>query len=304
MEATQFDVIILGSGPAGLQAAIHAARRKVSVLVLGRVHKSSAFSAHIENYCCIEGEAGEELLRQARLKAEQSGALFLEEDVTELKKEERFVVRAEGGKTFQANALILAMGVSRNKLGIKGEKHWVGRGLSYCVDCDAGFHKGEDVAVAGCGSAAVSGALTLLFYAREVHLVCDKLEVADYLNEKLREGAIHLHEGKTVVDIHGDKAVSGVSLNDGSLLAVGGLFIELGAKGATALLGNLGVALDMETLRYVTTDKKQATNVEGIYAAGDICGPPWQVAKAVGEGCVAGLEAAAYAKKFKSNMAG
>jgi thioredoxin reductase (NADPH) len=81
---------------------------------------------------------------------------------------------------------------------------------------------------------------------------------------------------------------------------VGGVFIELGAKGATALAGNLGVALDSETLRYIAANRKQETNVPGVYAAGDICGPPWQVAKSVGEGCVAGLEAAAYAKKVKA----
>ncbi len=304
MEDSNFDVIILGSGPAGLQAAIHAARRKASVLVLGRVHKSSAFTAHIENYICIGGEAGRDLLKQACMKAERSGAAFLEEDVMGLTQADGwFSVQVESGGTFQTRALILAMGVSRNKLGVKGEKELTGRGVSYCVDCDAGFYKEADVVVVGCGSAAVSGALTLIFYAHEVHLVCDKLDVADYLNEKLKESTIEIHEGRKIVDILGNDAVSAVLFDDGTRLDVSGVFIELGAKGATALLGNLGVSLDTETMRYITTGKKQETNIPGIYAAGDICGPPWQVAKAVGEGCMAGLEAAAYAKKIQRGKA-
>lgn len=301
MQKEQYDVVILGSGPAGLQAAIHAARRKVSVLVLGRLGKSSAYSAHIDNYCCVDGESGAELLKQARLKAEESGAETIEEDVTELKMEDGgFRVKAEGGRELKTKAIILAMGISRNRLNVKGEKDFQGKGVSYCVDCDAGFYRGESVAMVGCGSAAVTGALTMLFYAKEVHLVCERLEVAQYLVEKLRESPIHVHDGRKVAEIVGGQTVDGIVLDDGTSLKVGGVFIELGAKGATALAGSLGVALDSETMRYIATNKSQETNVPGIYAAGDICGPPWQVAKSVGEGCVAGLEAAAYAKKIKS----
>ncbi len=298
MEQDHFDVIIFGSGPAGLQAAIHAARRKVSVLVLGRLPKSSLYRAHIENFCCIEGEAGADLLRQAHAKAEESGAGFLEEDVTELGKEdEHFTVKVESSRILKAKALVFAMGISRNKLGLKGEKAFLGRGVSYCVDCDAGFYKGESVAVIGNGSAAVTGALTLLFYAKEVHLVCETLEVADYLAEKLQESAIQIHEGRKVREIVGNESVEGLILDDGTSIEASGIFIELGAKGAIDLAAYLGVAPDSETMKYIAAGKRQETNVPGVYAAGDICGPPWQVAKAVGEGCVAGLEAAAYAKK-------
>lgn len=300
MQTNSFDIIILGSGPAGLQAAIHAARRKVSVLVLGRVQKSSAFNAHIENYCCIAGESGADMLEHGRKKAEASGAALMEEDVIGLsRKDGGYSVETESGKSLHTHALILAMGVSRDKLGLEAEKRLMGRGISYCVDCDAGFYKDANVAVVGCGSAAVSGALTLLFYAKRVHLVCDKLEVADHLAERLKESAIELYEGTTVMNIQGEDAVSGISLDDGTTLEVEGVFIELGAKGLTSLVGPLGLTLDQETMRYIETDKKQETNLPGIYAAGDICGPPWQVAKAVGEGCVAGLEAAAYVGKLR-----
>jgi thioredoxin reductase (NADPH) len=300
MQKEQYDVVIIGSGPAGLQAAIHAARRKVSVLVLGRPGKSSAYNAHIDNYCCVDGASGTELLKQARIKARESGAETVEEDATELSKENGgFLVKVEGGRELKTMSVILAMGISRNRLNVKGEKDFQGKGISYCVDCDAGFYRGESVAMIGCGSAAVTGALTMLFYAKEVHLVCDRVDVASYLNEKLEESPIHVHEGRKVVEIVGDRVVTGVMLDDRTTLKVGGVFIELGAKGATALAGSLGVALDSETMRYIATNKNQETNVPGIYAAGDICGPPWQVAKSIGEGCVAGLEAAAYAKKIR-----
>lgn len=291
----------MGSGPAGLQAAIHASRRKVSVLVLGRIKKSSAYRAHIDNYCCIEGESGADLLSQGRAKAEHSGAVFMDEDVTDLEPGESggYTVKTESGQAFEAASLVLAMGISRNRLGLENESRLVGRGVSYCVDCDGFFFKNEPVAVVGCESAAVSGALTLMFFASQVHLICETLQVNDYLREKVEESGLTLHEGRKINRIMGEEQVDGALLDDGTELEVSGIFIELGAKGAVSLAGSLGVALDTETMSYIAVNRKQETNLPGVYAAGDICGPPWQVAKSVGEGCVAGLEAAVYAKKQK-----
>lgn len=301
MNEKSFDLIILGAGPAGLQAAIHATRRKASVLVLGKIHKSSAYKAHIENYCCIDGNAGADLLTGGHARAVQSGAIFMEEDVTSIAPENGFfVVTLESGQAVKGRALILAMGISRKRLGLKREKELVGQGVSYCVDCDGGFFKGETVAMVGCESAALTSALTMLFYAREVHLVCEKLAVVDELARKVRESEIIIHEGRTLKEIVGEASVEGIVLDDGTRIDLTGIFIELGAKGAVGLAAGLGVALD-ETMQYITTNKKQETNIPGIYAAGDICGPPWQVAKAVGEGCVAGLEAAGYARKRKES---
>jgi thioredoxin reductase (NADPH) len=293
-----YDVIILGTGPAGLQAAIHAARKKVSVLVMGRDHKSSAYGAHIENYCCMDGIRGDELLRRGRSQAEDSGTEFLNEDAVELNREDGwFIVKAEGGIEFRCRSSVLAMGISRKKLRVPGEKEFLGRGVGYCVDCDANFFKGMVVAVAGCGSAAVSGAMTLLFYASDVYLICERLEVSEDLAGQVRRGAIHLYEGRSVKEISGKEAVQSILLDDGSRLEVSGIFIELGAKGAVELVGGLGIELDSEAMQYIVTNKNQETNIPGLYAAGDICGPPWQVAKAVGEGCVAGIEAAGFAKR-------
>ncbi|MEE8553062.1 MAG: FAD-dependent oxidoreductase [Desulfobacterales bacterium] len=297
----EYNVVILGTGPAGLQAAIHAARAKVSVLVMGREHKSSLYKAHVENYCCITGISGQELLQQGVRQASDSGAHFLHEDVIKTSQEDdRFIILTENERNIKTRALIMAMGITRNRLGVPGEKEFLGKGVSYCVDCDANFYKGAKVAVVGDESAAVSGSLTLLFYAEEVHLVSNRLQVSDRLDYQIRESDVNIHLGSKVKEIVGLDNVDGLIMDDDQRLNVDGVFIETGAKGAVELAATLGVALDEEKFQYIVTDKQQQTNVPGIYAAGDICGPPWQMAKAVGEGCVAGLSAAKYAKKLRS----
>lgn len=295
---TTYDVIILGTGPAGLQAAIHAARKKVSVLVLGKETKSSLFHAHVENFCCLFNVSGEDMLDVGRRQAANFGAAMLEEDVLSVAPDGSFYkIVTESGQGLVCKTLIVATGTARNKLGVAGEKDYLGKGVSYCVECDANFYKGEDVAVVGGASAAVSGALTLLGYARTVHLICGELEVADGLKTQLEQSAVVVHEKAKVKEIVGQTSVEGLVLSDGSKLQVSGVFIELGAKGVMELATHLGVQLDDE-MKYIDTNKKMETNIPGVFAAGDICGPPWQMAKAVGEGCVAGLNAATFAKKL------
>jgi thioredoxin reductase (NADPH) len=296
-EIKKYDIVILGTGPAGLQAAIHAARRKVSVLVLGKESKSSIFHHHVENYCCVFNTTGEDIIKTGRQQAASFGAEFRDEDVLAMAAEGRgFRITLESGGFVSTAAVVIATGTSRKKLGAPGEKELFGRGVSYCVECDCNFYKGAEVAVAGCGSAAVSGALAMLAYARRVHLVCEKLEVNAVLEAELRGSGVVLHENRRVAGISGTDAVEAVVLDDGSRLPVQGVFIEMGARGVMELAGLLGVQLD-EEMKHIQTNKKMETSVPGIYAAGDITGPPWQVAKAVGEGCVAGLEAAGYAKR-------
>lgn len=294
------DVVIVGSGPAGLQAAIHAARKQVSVLVLGKEHKSSLFRAHVENMCCLFNATGQSMLETGRRQAQNFGSRFLEADILKITPQgDVFVLDTENGARLQCKAMILATGTARNKLRVKGEKELVGKGVSYCVDCDGNFYRGEAVAVVGGESAAADGALTLVEIADTVHLICDDLNLAEALRHKLEKSKVVIHKGAKIQEISGGDQVSAIVLDDGTTLSASGVFIELGAKGLLELATGLGVALDDE-MRYIQTDKGQRTNVPGIFAAGDICGPPWQVAKAVGEGCVAGLNAADYAKKRKS----
>jgi thioredoxin reductase (NADPH) len=297
----EYDVIILGTGPAGLQAAIHAARKKVSVLVLGKETRSSLFHAHVENFCCIFNITGEEMLNLGRQQAANFGADLLEEDVLNLLPEGPYYkIISESGTELIGKSLIVATGTTRNKLNVHGEKEFLGRGVSYCVECDANFFKGEDVAVVGGASAAVGGALTLLDYARTVYLVCEKLEVADALAAELRKSKVVIYEDAGVKEISGDGAVRKIILTDKSEIPVSGVFIELGARGVMELAAHIGIRLDDE-MKYIATNKNMETSVPGVFAAGDICGPPWQMAKAVGEGCIAGIAAASYVKKSKNS---
>ena len=299
LEKTDYDVVIIGTGPAGLQAAIHAARKKVSVLVMGKETKSSLFHAHVENFCSLFNVSGEEMLYVGRQQAQNFGSTLLEEDVLSIVRDaEYFKIITESNVELQSRALIIATGTARKKLGVAGEKEFLGRGVSYCVECDANFYKDEDIVVAGGASAAVSGALAMLNYAKTVHLVCDSLEVAEALKKDLMQSNVVVHEDTQIEEIAGKGNVQKINLSNGTSLSASGIFIELGAKGVMELATHLGIQLDDE-MKYIQTNKKMETNIAGVFAAGDICGPPWQMAKAVGEGCVAGIGAASYAKKIR-----
>jgi len=293
----EYDVVVVGAGPAGLQAAIHAARRRRSVLVLGKEEGSALSRGHVANLFGASATAGTELLRRGRDQAREAGAELVAEDAVALRTDAGHLIAVlESRREALARALVLATGAAVNRLGVPGEKELTGRGVSYCVDCDGPLFRGKPVAVAGGGSAAVEGALLLLKYASAVHLVAERLDVSGPLRQELESSGVVRHVPDRIVRIAGAGTVEAVELERGGRLAVGGVFIELGAKGMLSLAGSLGIALDEENQRYVVTDKAQRTNVPGVFAAGDCCGPPFQVAKAIGEGCVAGLGAAEHAK--------
>lgn len=297
------DVLIIGAGPAGFQAAVHAVRKKASVIVLGKMERSAIYRAHVENYLCVDGVTdGSELMKIAHDQATRFGAEVIAEDVLHIdQKDSLFKIKIESGRELIARTLVLATGTSRKKLKVNGEKELTGKGVSYCVDCDANFYRNAKVAVVGNESAAVDGALTLTGYASEVHLVAQELSVSEELRKKLDDSSVQIHEGTWAKEIQGVNTVEALLLENDTSLPVEGVFVELGAKGAMELATTLGVMLDTDTFSYIDTNKKQETNIPGIYAAGDIAGPPWQMAKAVGEGCVAGWEAANYANKQKRN---
>lgn len=295
---SEYDVVILGSGPAGLQAAVHASRSKSQVVVLGRMQRSSLYKAHVENYCCLDSTlSGSEILEHGRRQAERFGTHFIDLDVVGLDQSEdgRFSVVLENSEILSTWTIILAMGISRNRLNVPGEKEFLGKGVSYCVDCDANFFRDQAVVVVGNQSAAFFGALSLLLMAGSVHLIYDEASVGEHLQYQVERSSIEKHPGRKVKAILGTQGVEAVLLDSGEEIEASGVFIELGAKGALELATGLGIALDSE-MRYISTNKKQETNLPGVFAAGDICGPPWQMAKAVGEGCVAGLEASLYAR--------
>ncbi len=300
MSGQPHDVVIIGAGPAGIQAAIHASRKKTSVLMLGRIENSAIHGAHVENYAFVNGISnGFDLLRIGMEQATRFGAEISPEDVLKISQEGVFFhLELESGRTVVARSLIFCMGVSKKKLGVPGEQDFSGRGVSYCVDCDANFYRGATVTVTGDRSAAVDGALTLLDYAAKVYLVAENLNASTELLDRLAASGVE-RITSSIKEIEGDKMVHSLLLANGDRLKTEGIFIELGSKGALQLATQIGVQLDTEFFKYIATNRKQETNIAGVYAAGDIVGPPYQMAKAVGEGCIAGMEAATYARKMK-----
>jgi thioredoxin reductase (NADPH) len=289
--------MVVGSGPAGLQAALHVARRRLRVLVLGRAARSKVSRTRIDNLLGVERSTGDELLRVGREQAQGAGADLLEEDATHVELADGgFAVAGESGRGFRAKAVVLATGIAASAPRIPGERELAGRGVSYCVDCDAPLYRGRSVVVVGDGSAAAEGALTLLGLAREVHLVGTGLDVVPELRAEVEACAVIRHIPAKLARIVGDGAVEAVELESGERLAVEGVFIEQGGKGAVDLATPLGVRLDEANARFVVTDGRQATNVPGLFAAGDVTGEPWQVARAMGQGCVAGIAASQYVR--------
>ncbi len=302
MTGSIIDVVIIGAGPAGIQAAIHAARKKIRVIMLGRPQHSALYGAHVENYACVKGIVnGADLLATGLTQVKEFGVEAAPEDVLKIEKEdELFKLELESGRILNSRTIIFAMGVAKKKLKVPGEKELTGQGVSYCVDCDANFYRGTTVAVVGNQSAAVDGALTLLDYANTVYLISRKLDVSEKLFKRLKSSSVELIEPSWIKTINGEDTVTSISLQDNAVLDVEGVFIELGAKGALELAAQVDVSLDTEQFKFIETNRKMETSIKGIYAAGDITGSPFQMAKAVGEGCIAGMNAAVYARKHKN----
>ncbi|HSV41999.1 MAG TPA: NAD(P)/FAD-dependent oxidoreductase [Methanomassiliicoccales archaeon] len=291
-----FDVIVIGCGAAGLQAAIHAARKKVKVLVIGKPESSSLMKAHIENYFGVASTAGKELLDIGQKQAKEFGAELLGEEVIGLeRKDGGFVVRTDGLKEFVSKTLIIAAGITRNKLNVEGEKEYHGLGVSYCANCDCHIFKKKTVAIVGDGSNAAAAALLLKDYATKVYWVNMEPKPSPELMRLVVERQIEILSGAWPSRIVGEQTVKAIELKDGRKLDVDGVFVELGAKGAADLAMEVDVLADEKG--NIAVDQNCKTEVEGVYACGDITGQPWQLARSVGQGCIAGLSAAALVRK-------
>ncbi len=292
------EILVIGMGPAGLQAAIHAARKKVKVVVVGRREASALNRAEIENYFGHPPVAGKELLSYGLEQARRFGAEILEEDVVRMRKEgDLFVATTDRDREIHAKAIILAMGVSRVKLNIPGEKEFLGRGVSYCASCDAGFFKGKTVAVIGTESEAAETAILLSEYASKVLWVSADLRVSEQLMSKVDRLNVEKVPAKPA-RIIGSQTVTGLQLEDGKVLDVQGVFIALGAKGSMELALEIGLLPDPSGR--IDVDRDMRTEMDHVYACGDVTGRPWQLSRAVGQGCIAGENAAAVIRQERA----
>ncbi len=288
------DVVIIGSGPAGVQAAIHASRRKVSVLVAGKAAASAAAGTEMDNYFGTGRVSGDALIAEGVRQAESTGAVFLGQNVISASREgDAFRLGLEDGTVVTARSVIIATGISRKKLGIPGEKELFGKGVSYCAVCDCNFYRGRRAVIVGNESEAAVSAEMMTGYASETSWVAWDVQANPALVAKAEAAGVRMYRSKPKA-ILGEGKVESLELEDGTLIPTDGVFIELGARSSADLAMDLDVMPEMDDT--IKVDCDCATGVPGVYACGDVTGRPWQVAKAVGQGCVAGTNAAAYAK--------
>ena len=286
-------VVVIGSGPAGVSAALYARRGGAEVTVVSRGEQTGALAkAHlIENYYGLEEPvSGAELLRRGIAGARKLGVEFTEDEVLSLAFDDSFTgFLVEGRKAkLAADSVILAAGAARSSLKLPGIAAFEGKGVSYCAVCDAFFYRGKAVAVIGAGEYALHEAQALLPHAARVVLLTNVAEpaVAVPADIEVQTGALAAIEGET--------RVARVRFADGSALDTDGVFLALGTAGSTELARKLGIMLAGNNIK---TDAHMATNVPGIFAAGDCTGGLLQVAKAVYEGAEAGLAAVKFLRE-------
>lgn len=288
------DVLVIGSGPAGIQAAIHASRRKVSVVVAGRPSASAAAGTEMDNYFGTGLVSGDRLIEEGIRQAESTGAVFSGQNVISSSRDrEAFRFVLEDGTEVVSKAVVIATGISRKKLGIPGEKELFGKGVSYCAVCDCNFYKGRRAIIVGNESEAATSAEMMTGYASETSWVAWDVQASPVLVEKAEAAGVRFYGSKPRA-IVGETKVEALELEDGTTIPTDGVFIELGARSAADIAMDLDVMPEMDDTIKVGTDC--STEVPGVYACGDVTGKPWQVAKAVGQGCVAGTNAAAFVK--------
>ncbi|MCL4371194.1 MAG: NAD(P)/FAD-dependent oxidoreductase [Chloroflexi bacterium] len=292
-----YDVAIVGAGAAGLSAAIYTARGGLKTLILGNPRKSRvATSRHFDNYLGFpEGIPGPELIDRGVAQAMRFGAEIKDAETVGIKPGDLFQVELAQGDPAEARAVILATGVCNKSSGIKGEHELLGMGISHCVVCDGFFYRGKKVAVIGNANYAAREALELLTYTPDVTIFSNgrPFKIDDALRSRLDQHGITLREDR-VAEFTGDaNGLTGVLLRSGEPFPAAGVFIALGSAGSSDFARTMGIDLDGN---FIIVDRNCKTTFPGVFAAGDCTGGPQQMAKAVGEGCVAALSAIAFVK--------
>lgn len=299
-EKTVEKVIILGSGPAGLSAAIYAARAELHPLLFTGtdIGGQAAITSVIENYPGFpEGVGGNQLADLFTKNAEKFGARFEYDMVTAVDLSKRPFKLITYGKEYITQSLIITTGASPNKLNIAGEKELTGRGVSYCATCDGWFFKDKKVAVVGGGDSALEEGIFLTRYASSVTIIHrrNELRAGVLLQKRAKENPKISFILDTVVEaIEGKDAVSGLELKnvksgESNTLAVDGVFIFVGHSPNTDLFRGV---LDLDEKGYIRIDERMRTNIAGVFAAGEVADSRYrQVVTSAGMGAAAAIEA-------------
>ena len=293
------DIIIVGSGPAGMSAAVYGKRAGLSVLVIEKVYYGTgqvAESSHVDNYLGLPGINGYELGEKFRSHAEGMGVEFKDGEVIRFEKAaDRWYVHLKNGENLESKTVVYAAGAGHRQLGVPGEEEFSGKGVSYCATCDGAFFKGKDVAVVGGGNTAMDDAIYLSDICNKVYLVHrrDVFRGDTTTLMKLKEtDNIELVVPAKVQEVKGEQAVTELHLEDGRSLEVSGVFVAVGMQPATDLLQGI-VLLDGNG--YIIADETGKTSAAGFFAAGDVRTKELrQIITAVADGANAATSAEKY----------
>jgi thioredoxin reductase (NADPH) len=299
-----YDTIIIGGGPAGLTAGIYSARYLIKTLVLsentgGQILETTS----IENYPGFKSIGGMDLANKFKEQYIHNKGELIEEKVEEIKQDNNFIIKTNKNE-YKAKSIIITIGSKRRKLNVKGEKEFLNKGVGYCATCDAALYRDLKVAVVGSGNASAEAALLLAQYATEVTILIrkEKMKCEPILLKQIEDNEkISIKNKVNITEIKGDNMVNAVDLDNGEELKLDGVFIEIGFVPDTTFAEQLNLELDEK--KYIKVNAKQATNVKGVFAAGDITDNSdyfAQITTAQGEATVAAQSAFHYIKSMES----
>ncbi|WP_415283862.1 thioredoxin-disulfide reductase [Candidatus Nitrososphaera sp. FF02] len=305
-----YDVVIIGSGPAGYTAGVYTSRAKLSVLIISGTLPGGQLmtTSEVENYPGFpSGIFGPELMMNMRQQAERFGAQIVDDEVIEVDFKKRPFIIKTHSETYDSKAVIICTGASPRKLGIPAEQQFGGRGVWYCATCDGPFFKGEDIVVVGGGDTAVEEATFLTKFGKSVKLVHrrDSLRASKIMEEKAKENPkIEFMWNNVVSDIKGDKKVATVLLKDVKTgrqteVRAGGLFVAIGHEPNTSIFKS---HVDLDDKGYLVLREHTRTSVEGVFAAGDVHDHRYrQAVTAAGFGCMAAIDVERWLSEQKPN---
>ncbi|MDD3984367.1 MAG: thioredoxin-disulfide reductase [Methanobacterium sp.] len=291
-----YDVIIIGAGPAGLTAGIYAGREDLKALIIDKGIKGGNVNMApvIGNFPGYKSITGLELLNNIGKQAEKYINIQEYEKIVEIQKNTNKITLTTNKNNYRTKSVIICSGTTYRKLGVPGEDNYIGKGISYCSICDGMLFKGREVLVIGGGNSAISHALHLKDIGVNVKLVHrrDELRAQKYLQDKIEEEKIPIIWNTVVKEIKGDIFLKSVILQNRETnieeeMEISGLFLAVGEKPNSDIATGIGVNID--EMGYIITDKNQKTNIKNVYAAGDITGGVKQLVVACGEGAVAAV---------------
>jgi alkyl hydroperoxide reductase subunit F len=304
-----YDLIIVGAGPAGMTAGVYAARKKLKTLVISKdIGGQASWSSDIENYLGFSMITGPDLVKKFEDHLEEfSEDVELRVSISGInkvsKKGKNFLVETGDGKKEEAKAIIIAGGKVPRELGVKGEKEFLNRGVTYCAWCDGPLFKGKDVAIIGGGNSALDAALNVSKLVKQIYIVniTNELTGDPVMIDKVMDlHHIRIMNNTEIVEIEGDKLVDTLRIKsrDGGLekdLHVSGVFIEVGSLPATDYLKGF---VKLNKNGEIIIDELNSTSVPGVFAAGDITEVvEKQIITAAGEGAKAAIQASIYLAK-------